>query len=98
MCSGSGTTAKLLQIAKPGGKLFEAAFERRKLAQQFRHNKTCECEFKFKRGQNKPANKFIKKDVITRTRQGPRVADGLGTMPAFAKGTLASAGSIPDTS
>ena len=79
--------------------MFEAGFERRKLTQHFRHNKTCECEFKLKTRSNKSANKFSKKGVvITRTRQGPSVSDGLGTMPAFAKGTLASAGSISNTS
>ena len=98
MCLGSETTAKLLQIAKPGGKLFEAAFDRRKLIQHFKHNKTCECEFKLKTESNKLENRFSKKDVITRTRQGPLVSDGLETMPAFAKGTSASAGSISDTS
>ena len=63
-----------------------------------KHNKTCECEFKLKTESNKLENRFSKKDVITRTRQGPLVSDGSGTMPAFAKGTSASAGSISDTS
>jgi len=49
MSLGSGTTAKLLQTAKPGGKLIEADFERRKLVQHFMHNKTCKCDFKLQK-------------------------------------------------